>query len=218
MKKLIILLFALLPFVAKAQNPTDITKNMSVWARDIYNANLDIFDNRLDTDSARIDAVESDITTLESRADSLALLYTINATYLKATVKDSSEAITVSADSTWYPITNENNTFWTVAASGFTESGDSMFVTSAGDYFGIYELGGSAGVADTLEIGLLRNGSLTSGVSRMATDSVDVTFNGNLPFYFTATAGDTLLPVIKQISGTSNFSISNGNLVLIRRK
>ena len=133
--------------------------------------------------------------------------------------KDSSETITVSADSTWYAVTSATNTLWTTAnLGGMTGAGDSLTITIAGDYSGVLSLSLSSAADDTLQIGLLKNNALISSTGRVMTIGAEIV-NISLPFYLGSLAvGDDLVPVVQQLISTQDMIIHCGQLLLTRQE
>lgn len=151
--------------------------------------------------------LNTDITTLE----------TINDSYAVGKIVDSSESISVSAAKTWYLITNENKTLWTVTGSGITEAGDSLTISTAGAYTGVLQVSVVASANDTVQIGIHKNAALITGVSEAVSSGTE-TLNLTLPFYLTLAANDDLTAEIKQAGvDTDNFTIRSANWVIFRR-
>ena len=187
MKKILILLaIALTPVFLQAQ--TTIDRAMSVWARDIVNANF--------TTSFE------DIAALEATNDSSYVTMNIDTatvTYLiyempHVTMGFSDSAVTNDlTQNVWQVVTNSADSIFTqIEAFGITATEDSITILSPGDYMMIASLSFSGNNTDIYEFAIFKNGALASPKMERSTSSTDIG-NVSLPFYIDGlVAGDDI--------------------------
>ena len=187
MKKLLFILAVLIPTMAIGQ--TTIDRAMSVWARNIVNANFT--------------EVYGDVDDLESA----------NGVFHQQIVVDSSEAISLTED-TWAVVTNATSAFWTASGAGVTAAGDSVTIVTAGDYFVDISLSFKATADDSLQVAVFKNAVRAiapAEVQTIGTETVNAKTSGLL---LNLVAGDDLSIRMQNTASNDNATVLNGSLVL----
>ena len=203
-QKILLLAFILAPLFLQAQETID--RAMSVWSRDIVNANftstfastttnttnITVNNDSIVANAADIATNLSSITSLEAISDSNYVTMTIDTAtinWLIYTVPYADLSFSDSAvvndltQNTWQKVTNAADTvFSIVEASGITANDDTLVILTHGDYLISASLSFSGTNTDVYEFAIFKNGSLESPKLVRSTSSTDIG-NVSLPFY-----------------------------------
>jgi len=212
MKKLLFILAICLPAFAMGQ--TTIDRAMSVWARDIVNANFtEVYTNVTSND---VD-IAANVVSIATNAADIDTLEAANAVSFMQVIVDSSETIALTED-TWAIVENATSTLWTSSGAGVTANGDSVTIVTAGDYFVSLSLSFKATADDSIQVAVFKNGGRATAPAEtqlIGTETANLAVSGLL---LDLVAGDDLSVRIQNTASGDDASVKNGSLVLYMLK
>ena len=149
----------------------------------------------------------------EKTDDNFDIMKKTSNNYASLYVRDSSETITLTED-VWAQVTNATNTLWIASSLGMSNTGDSITIATAGDYYADVSLSFKATSDDTLQVAVFKNAVLATGlaeVQAIGTETLSVSVSILL---VNLVSGDDLSVRMVNTASGDDASVKDGSLVV----
>ena len=125
------------------------------------------------------------------------------------------EAVTVAlTEDVWANVADSDSTLWTAVASGITEGGDTVTIVTAGDYVASVSLSWYATAADTIHLGLFKNGVIVTPTAREVSIGAEINSVSFPALFPNLVAGDDISIKMQNSNNGDDAIVIDGGMVL----